>query len=174
MKSKKKKIEKTVEQTSELKNLKQEIGERFKSFRLDKKKAQHVLASELQVHQSTVTNIERGSTFPKVSYLDYFLKKYGLNLNWLVSGIEKQYMEGTEYKGSSRIMAPDVEYDSHQYDKYQELKTLMRIPVIEQVIFAKLSECKILFKDEIKEYLDNQEKEERGKKIKASRAKVKR
>jgi transcriptional regulator with XRE-family HTH domain len=173
MKSKKKKMKKMVEQTSELKNLKQEVGGRFKSFRVDKKKAQRVLASELQVHQSTITNIERGTTFPKVSYLDYFFKKYALNLNWLVSGVGQQYIEGTEYKGSSRIMAPDVEYDSYQLDKYHELNTLMRIPVIEQVIFAKVSECKILFKDDIQEFIDDQEKEKREKKIKASRAKVK-
>ena len=172
MKSKKKKMKKMVEQTGELKNLKQEVGERFKLFRLDKNKAQRVLASELLVHQSTITNIERGTTFPKVSYLDYFFKKYALNLNWLVSGAGKQYLKGAEYKGSSKIMAPEVEYES-QLDKYHELNTLMQIPVIEQVIFAKVSECKILFNDDIKEFLDNQEKEKREKKIKASRAKLK-
>ena len=70
-------------------------------------------------------------------------------------------------------MAPDVEYDEATHDKYQELNTLMQIPVIEQVLFAKLSECKILFKDNVKEFLDNREKVKRGKKRKASRAKVK-
>jgi transcriptional regulator with XRE-family HTH domain len=172
MKSKQK-MKKMEEQTSTLKNLKQEVGGRFKIFRLDKKKAQYVLASELQVHQSTITNIEKGATFPKVSYLNYFYEKYGLNLNWLVTGDGEQYMEGAENKGASRIMAPDTEYDGAKYDKYQELNTLMQIPVIEQVLFAKLSECKILFKDNVEEFLDNQEKEKRAKKRKASRAKVK-
>lgn len=172
MKSKQK-MKKSEEQTSALKNLKKEVGGRFKLFRLDRKKAQHVFASELQVHQSTVTNIENGTTFPKVSYLNYFYEKYGLNLNWLVTGDGKQYMEGAQYKGSSRIKAPDAEYDSDKFDKYQELNSLMQIPVIEQVIFAKLSECKILFKDNVKEFHDNLEKEKRVKKRKASRAKVK-
>jgi transcriptional regulator with XRE-family HTH domain len=140
---------------------------------LDKKKAQHILAAELQVHQSTITNIEKGFTFPKISYLNYFFEKYGLNLNWLVNGDGEQYIEVAEDKGASRIMAPDIEYDSYKYDKYQELNTLMQIPVIEQVIFAKLSECKILFKDSVKEFHDNQKKEKRIKKRKASRAKVK-
>lgn len=172
MKSKQK-MNKMEEQTSTFKNLKKEVGERFKLFRLDKKKAQYVLASELQVHQSTITNIEKGTTFPKVSYLNYFYEKYGLNLNWLVTGDGEQYMEDAEYKGASRIMAPDVEYDNDKYDKYRELRTLLQIPVIEQIIFAKLSECKILFKDNVEEFLDNQEKEKREKKRKASRVKVK-
>jgi transcriptional regulator with XRE-family HTH domain len=173
MKSKQK-MKKMEEQTSStFKNLKREVGERFKLFRLDKKKAQHVLASELQIHQSTITNIERGTTFPKVNYLNYFYEKYGLNLNWLVSGDGGRYMEEVENKGASRIMAPDVEYDSDKYDHYQELNSLMQIPVIEQIIFAKLSECKILFKADVKKFLDNLEKEKRVKKRKASRAKVK-
>jgi transcriptional regulator with XRE-family HTH domain len=172
MKSKQK-MKKMEEQTSAIKNLKKEVGGRFKLFRLDKKKAQQILASELQVHQSTVTNIENGTTFPKVSYLHYFYEKYGLNLNWLVTGYGEQYIEGVGYEGASRIKSPDVEYDSYKFDKYQELNSLMQIPVIEQVIFAKLSECKILFKDSMKEFNDNREKEKRGKKIKASRTKVK-
>lgn len=172
MKSKQK-MKKMEKQTSTLKNLKKEVGVRFKLFRLDKKKAQHILASELQVHQSTITNIEKGTTYPKVSYLNYFYEKYGLNLNWLVTGDGKQYMEEAEYKGASRIMATDSEYESDKYDKYQEFNTLMKIPVIEQVMFAKLSECKILFKDNVKEFFDKQKKEKQEKKRKASRAKVK-
>lgn len=168
------KMKKTKEQSSAITNLKEEVGERFKIFRLGKKKSQNVLAKELQVHQTTVTNIEKGATFPKVSYLDYFFQKYGLNLNWLVSGYGKQYMEESEYKGASRIMAPAAEYDDgNKYEKHRELITLIRVPVIEQVILAKLSECKILFENDVKEFFDTQNKEKREKKRKASRTKVK-
>jgi transcriptional regulator with XRE-family HTH domain len=166
-------MKKTKDQTSNLKKLKKEVGERFKVFRLDKKKAQHILASELQVHQSTITNIEKGITFPKVSYLSYFFEKYGLNLNWMVCGYGGQYMEEAGYKGASRIMGTDVEYDGYKYEQYRELNMLMQIPVIEQVIMAKLSECKILFEDKVNEFLSKQTKEKSEKKRKASRAKVK-
>jgi len=166
-------MKKAKEQTNEIKNLKKEVGERFKTFRLDKKKSQNVLASELQVHQTTITNIENGSTFPKVNYLDYFFEKYGLNLNWLVCGYGEEYLEEFEDKGSSRIMAPDPVYDDDKYEKYQELNTLLRVPVIEQVIMAKLSECKILFEKDVKKFFDSLEKEKRANKRKASRAKVK-
>jgi transcriptional regulator with XRE-family HTH domain len=167
------KMKKKKKQTGTDESLKKEIGGRFKLFRLDKDKVQHALASEFEVHQSTVTNIEKGVTFPKLCYLKYIFEKYGLNLNWLISGIGSQYMEGVEYKGSSRVMSPDMEYDGYTYDQYHELTTLMRIPVIEQVIFAKLSECKILFKDDVKEFFEKQEKEMWETKKKASRAKIK-
>ena len=158
-----------------LKNLKKQVGERFKLFRLDKKKAQNVLASELEVHQSTITNIEHGTTFPKVNYLHYFYEKYGLDLNWLVTGDGEKYLQGVayEHKGASKIRAPHVEYGDPVYDKYEELNTLMQIPVIEQVMLAKLSECKIFFKDEVNQFIQNLEKQKRAKKRKASRAKVK-
>jgi len=167
------KMKKKKKQTSALKTTKKEVGERFKVFRLGKKKAQHELASELQVHQSSITNIEKGITFPNVSYLIYFFEKYGVNLNWLVCGYGEQYLEGSEYKGASRIMSPDAEYDSYKSERYRELNTLMRVPVIEKVIMAKLSESKILFEEKVKEFFNAQEKGKREKKRKASRAKVK-
>ena len=161
------------EQTSALKGLRKEIGDRFKAFRQDKKKQQHILALELQVHQSTITNIEKGITFPKVSYLSYFFEKYGLNLNWLVNGYGERYMDEAGYSGASRIMATDVEYDGDKYEQYRELNMLMQIPVIEKVMLAKLSECKILFQDKVKEFLNEQTREKSEKKRKASRTKVK-
>lgn len=158
---------------STLKNLKKEVGGRIKVFRLDKKKAQNVLASELQVHQSTITNIEHGTTFPKVNYLHYFYEKYGLNLNWLVTGVGEKYMNGAKKKIPKKINAPHHEYDDLRYDKYQELNLMMQIPVIEQVMFAKLSECKILFQDHVREFHEQLEEEIREKKRKASQVKVK-
>ncbi|UCH94993.1 MAG: helix-turn-helix transcriptional regulator [Candidatus Aminicenantes bacterium] len=156
-----------------LKDLKKEVGGRFRKFRSDKKKAQRILASELKVHQSTITNIENGTTFPKVNYLHYFYEKYDLNLNWLVTGEENMYLESAEKKNASRIMAPHVKYGEPTYDNYQELNSLMQIPVIEQVIFAKLSECKIIFKEQVKKFLKNQEKKKREKEKKAEQARVK-
>lgn len=156
-----------------LKDLKKEVGMRFKAFRLDLKKAQNVLAAELQVHQSTITNIEHGTTFPKINYLYYFYENYKLNLNWLVTGDGKMYLQPYEKIIAQRIMTSPQDYGDIEYDKYQDLSTMMQIPVIEQVIFAKLSECKILFKDYIKDHYKNLEKEKRKKSKKNSQDKEK-
>jgi transcriptional regulator with XRE-family HTH domain len=157
-----------------LKKLKEDVGKRFKEFRIDKKKAQHVLASELKVHQSTITNIEHGTTFPKINYLQYFYEKYGLNINWLVTGEGEMYMRGHPKAGGvSKIMYPHVQFGDPRYDQYADLANLMQIPAIEQVILAKLMECKTLFKEEVKEFTAQQDKEKREKARRAARAKVK-
>ncbi|MGE5343993.1 MAG: helix-turn-helix domain-containing protein [Candidatus Omnitrophota bacterium] len=156
-----------------LKQLKQDVGQRFKTFRIDRKKAQHLLAAELKVHQSTITNIEHGTTFPKINYLQYFYEKYGLNINWLVTGEGEMYMRThPSAVGASTISYPNVQYGDPKFEQYNELMNLMQIPVVEQVVLAKLMECKTLFKDEVKDFLNQQERENREKKKRAERAKV--
>ena len=157
-----------------LAKLKRDVGSRFKAFRLDQKKAQHVLASELKVHQSTITNIEHGTTFPKLNYLHYFFTKYGLNTNWLLIGEGEMYMkEFRKSSGESLLMYPHIQYGDEKYEQYAELTELMEVPVVEQLIMAKLSEIKMIFKDEVQEFRIQKEKSIRAKKKKAARAKVK-
>lgn len=157
-----------------LKKLKEDVGERFKEFRIDKKKPQHVLASELKVHQSTITNIEHGTTFPKINYLQYFYEKYGLNINWLVTGEGEMYMRGHPKAGGvSRIMYPEVQYGDPRYDQYEDLTDLMQIPAVEQVILAKLMEARTLFREEVKQFKTDREKKNREKAKRAAKARVK-
>jgi len=44
-------------------------------------------------------------------------------------------------------------------EKYLELIDLMQVPVIEQLILAKLIEIKVLLKDEIKAFYDKKNEE---------------
>lgn len=135
--------------------LKEDVGIRFKAFRLDQKKPQHVMANELKVHQSTITNIEHGTTFPKINYLFYFYEVYGLNINWLITGKGDMYLSGkaNEYL-DDEIRLPRIQYGDSRFSQYQELSRLMQVQVVEQVMLAKLSECKILFKEDVKEYFE--------------------
>jgi transcriptional regulator with XRE-family HTH domain len=140
--------------------LKQDVGIRFKSFRLDQKKAQHVMAAELKVHQSTITNIEHGTTFPKINYLFYFYEKYGLNINWLITGEGDMYLRGVKDDGTPEpVMLPLRGYEDPNYQQFVDLSKLIQVPVIEQVMMAKFAECKIFFKDEINRFFEEQEKE---------------
>jgi len=158
-----------------LAKLKRDVGSRFKAFRLDRKKAQHVLAIELKVHQSTITNIEHGTTFPKINYLQYFYVKYGLNINWLVTGEGEMYMEGFQKgKGASVLKCPHIRYGDAKYDQYAELVDLMQIQTVEEQVLARLSEVKMFFKDDVQHFLSKKETKVREKKKRATRAKVKR
>jgi transcriptional regulator with XRE-family HTH domain len=121
---------------------KEEIGSRFRQFRESIGKAQHELAAELKISQSTIANIERGKAFPNINYLHYFYNNYQLNINWLLIGRGEMFSKG-------RIMN----------ERYLELINLMQVPVIEQVILAKLIEIKALLKDEITAFYDKKSKE---------------
>lgn len=141
--------------------LKEDVGIRFKAFRVDLDKAQHVLAGELNVHQSTITNIEHGTTFPKISYLYYFFEKYGLNINWLITGEGDMYLRGAGDDGNDKsIKIPHIKYGDLMYDQYAELSRLIQVPAIEQVLLAKLTECKILFKEEVNEFFEKKKQKE--------------
>lgn len=140
--------------------LKKDVGIRFKAFRTDQKKPQHAMAGELKVHQSTITNIEHGTTFPKISYLYYFFENYGLNVHWLVTGEGHMYLTSRDRDGHDTVLHPNVHYGDVQYDQYMDLIHLMQVPVIEQVILAKLAESKFIFKDELEKWT-RKKKEER-------------
>lgn len=157
-----------------LKKLKQDVGSRFKQFRVDKRKAQHELAKELKVHQSTITNIEHGTTFPKLNYLHYFYMKYGLNINWLVTGEGEMYLRAHPKAGfTDLLMYPHVEYGDPNYEFYTELIKLMQIPIVEGIILGKMNEVKLMFKDQIDEELTKLDKDMKNKSRRAARARVK-
>jgi len=146
--------------------LNKEVGSRFRKFRESLRKTQLQLATELNVYQSTITNIEKGKTFPKISYLSHFYEKYRLNMNWLMTGKGDMLVPDVlDKQGNLIFSGGHVKPDDPMYEKYVELLTFMQIPVVEQVILAKLVEIKFLLKDEIKEFqakLDAGKNEETG------------
>ncbi len=134
---KKKKLDSTKE-----KEFKKKVGSRFRQFRESIGKAQHHVAAELNISQSTIANIERGKAFPNINYLHYFYSNHHMNVNWLITN--QGEMVYNRKPGQ---------------DKYSELIHLMKIPMIEQVILAKLIELKALLKDDIQAFwLQEEEK----------------
>jgi transcriptional regulator with XRE-family HTH domain len=133
--------------------IKKEIGKRFRKFREAIGKTQAQVARELSVYQSTITNIEIGRTFPGVKYIHYFHKKYGLNNNWLLNNIGDMFNpeEDANPRALSKI-ACYIPKGDPRYPKYADLIEMMQIPVIEQVLLAKLAELKVIAQYEIEEF----------------------
>lgn len=125
--------------------MKRDIGRRLRHFRESIGKTQQQLAEELNINQSTITNIEVGNSFPKISYLAYFYHCYKMNIHWLFFEEEKMFIVPER-------AALIAETASQLSERYSELAQLMEIPVVEQVILAKLTELKALLKDEIREF----------------------
>jgi transcriptional regulator with XRE-family HTH domain len=151
--------------------LKKAIGERFKKFRKSIDKAQHQLASELSVFQSTITNFELGKTFPNFSYLHQFYENYGLNIHWLFTGEGNKFVHELPGRADlSYILEAGLKYESNRHDNYVDLLKHMQIPEIEKILFAKLVELKEIYKERIAEFtfaeldLEKPEKPEKKKK----------
>jgi transcriptional regulator with XRE-family HTH domain len=140
--------------------IKQEVGKRFRKFREEIKKAQHELAAELDIYQSTITNIERGKTFPNIRYLLHFFDKYNLNINWLLSSQGEMLV--TQYHTNPNavsVMECHIPYNDPKYEKYTDLLNFMQVPEVEQLIFARLTEAKALFREEIREFFAQQKQD---------------
>lgn len=136
-------------------SIKKDVGARFYQFRKEIGKTQTQLSEELGVYQSTIASFEMGKTFPSLKYLNHFHRKYNLNINWLVTGNGDMFV-AKGYMDRYRLDVDDLltgehgpRWDSSAQERYAELLYLMEIPIIEQVIMAKLLELKILLKDEV-------------------------
>ncbi|UCH92753.1 MAG: helix-turn-helix transcriptional regulator [Candidatus Aminicenantes bacterium] len=138
---------------------KKSIRRRFKEFRTAIGKTQTQLAIELNVYQSTITNIEGGKSFPAFPYIYYLYSHYHLSPTWLLTGEGEKFLrekdEVEEPWVKSRVPC-HIEKDDSMYKHYVELLDLMRIPMIEKVIMGKLNELKILAKEEITHFKKNQ------------------
>jgi DNA-binding XRE family transcriptional regulator len=135
--------------------MKKEIGKRFKEFRMFLQKSREELVDELRVSKSTINTIEWGQCFPGIPVQNYLNIHYHLNLNWLLTGKGEMILPpGNDSKIAESFKLDDL---TGVVDSYEEFFTLMRIPVIEQQIFSKLAELKLIAKDEIKKFKDSNE-----------------
>ena len=136
MKKKDKKMKKTNELIGDW-------GFRFLLFRKAIKLTQLQLASELKIHQAEVAGIEKSAIYPKINYLHFLNKKYGLNINWLLCNAGDMFVKDpppgidTDY-----VMKPPAPTPQDKNEKIHELMQLMKIPSVEKMIMAKLEEIK--------------------------------
>ena len=120
-------------------SIKRKMGLRFKKFRETIGKTQSQLAREFGVYQSTITNIEVGKTFPGMKYLHHLGQAYRLNTDWLVNNRGEMFLD------PNMIPAAVLE-------KFSGLLTLLQVPVVEQLLMARLEEIKVIAREEIKRF----------------------
>jgi len=136
MKKKDKKMKKTNELVGDW-------GIRFLLFRKTIKRNQLQLASELKTHQAEIAGIEKNTIYPKINYLHFLNKEYGLNINWLLCNAGDMFIKdpppGIDTNYAMRPPAPPPQGKN---EKITELMQLMQIPSVEKVIMATLEEIK--------------------------------
>lgn len=116
-------------------SVRKEMGFRFLLFRKAIQKTEKQLASELNIQESTINEIENGSTYPKITWLHYLYENYRLDINWLLT------QNGRMFTKESR---PGKNDSPEQ--KYAELIELMQVPAVEQAINATLTKLRALLK----------------------------
>ncbi len=131
--------------------LKDPVCQRFRMFREAIGRSQEALAEEMKQPVKLVKAIEEGKQMPSIICMIYFRDTYNLDLNWLLTGTPtlvepEKFSEGLppvlvkKYCKKNKIPVKE---------QYEELLKLLQEPGVYHHIFAKLTEVKNVFKDDI-------------------------
>ena len=126
-----------------------DLGIRFLVFRKAIKKKRLQLAEELNIRLSEITAIEKGTLYPKINYLHYLNRTYGLNINWIIGNVGEMFIKDHPMLATADpdyIMKPPLK-NGEAVKKMAELLNLMQVPVIEETLMAKLREIKQVLKE---------------------------
>jgi transcriptional regulator with XRE-family HTH domain len=69
------------------------LGDRLKQVRLAKDLTQQAFAESLDTSASYISDIEAGKTAPGSKFLTTFLRKFNINLNWLLTGEGEMFLD---------------------------------------------------------------------------------
>jgi transcriptional regulator with XRE-family HTH domain len=121
------------------------IGFRFLLFRKAIKRTQLQLSSELGIGRAKLAAVEKGRQLPKINYLHYLKREYGLNINWLLCKDREMFVGKDERPpevDTDYAMKPQARDGDPGYKEYLELIQLMQVPVIEKAVLESLREVK--------------------------------
>ncbi len=130
------------------------VCERFRLFRETTGKSQEALAKEMKQSVKLVKAIEEGKQMPPIICLIYFQDTYSLDLNWLVTGAPT-LVEPERFMGGLPPILLKKYCKEHKIpvkEQYEELLELLQVPEVAQIILAKFTGAKNVFKNEIRDY----------------------
>lgn len=87
--------------------MKESINQRIKSVRIKQGLSQSVFAEKLGIKQASLSDIERGKTEANYNILSELSSQFGVNLNWLVTGLGSYSVEVSELQNLARSMRID-------------------------------------------------------------------
>jgi len=120
------------------------IGKRFEAFRRLICLTQDQLAAELNVSVKTIEEIEKGETLPDLCMINYLNKQYGLDINWMIHGHGVVIF--------TRLMEARKELKTKKPGRISN-----KVPEVENIIFTKMEEVKMICKDQIEAFQRCQE-----------------
>jgi transcriptional regulator with XRE-family HTH domain len=123
--------------------LRKSIAGRLREIRKTLGLTQAELAEKLNISKPTYVRYEAGEIFPSLFVIVGLKEFFNINLNWLVTEVGEMFVD------KENAISPEMHEKIFKDSKYLQLIDSMQVPVVEQVIFAKLFELRRLFKEEI-------------------------
>ena len=120
------------------------VGKRFEAFRRVLCLNRDQLAAELNVSIKTIEEIENGETLPDLCMLNYLHKEYGLDINWMIHG-DGVVIFSRSMEARKELNKKKPKRTSTKTRETMEQWELMKVPLIENIIFSKMEEVKMIF-----------------------------
>jgi transcriptional regulator with XRE-family HTH domain len=127
------------------------MGKRFEAFRQLICRTQEQLAGELNISVKTIEDIEKGETLPDLCMINYLNKQYGLDINWMIHGHGVVIFTRLP-EARKELKTKKPKKISKKTRETLELWELLQVPEIENIIFTKMEEVKMVFKDQIEAF----------------------
>jgi len=120
-----------------------DMGFRFFLFRKAIRKSRMQTANELNARLQEIVDMERGDTEPKIKYLHFLNRRYGLNINWVMFNQGGMFInEPPPDVDKSFVAGPGIKKGDPSYETHFEFLQLMQVPMIEKIILDTLEELK--------------------------------
>lgn len=132
------------------------MGERFKQFRMSIEKSKGELAQELKCTVKLICHIEEGKLPPPTAHLVTLASTYGMDINWLISGIRLPHGMGEK----KRTPHPEIlkalcrKKQIPLKDTYDDLIEMLQVPEVAESMEAAYNHIKRSLKDEIEQSLN--------------------
>ncbi len=99
------------------------IAKRLREFRTVKRLTASEVANVLDIPVRTVGSYERGEVQPGTKFYDLMIQKYDINVNWLITGIGKMFIDEEIPKNNDSIIQLQREINFSN----EEMKSLVEL-----------------------------------------------
>jgi transcriptional regulator with XRE-family HTH domain len=130
--------------------LKRQMGERFRQARQHIGLSQLELGNLLGLTQSNIARIEGGRVFPRLSVCHYLRQNYTIGLNWLITGEGEMVLKDED-------VAKKMDFGEYESEVRNMVYYLAQVPELRYPVIKLFVDYKLDHKREIYEALQKRE-----------------
>jgi transcriptional regulator with XRE-family HTH domain len=105
------------------------VNDRFTILIKKIEKTSNALSKDIGVTAPTIRKIEKGVTLPSGKVLTFLVEEHSVNVNWLLTGKGKMFLEGEESDANNTV------FSNSRNSTYPDIKSLSdKIILLEQSV----------------------------------------